>query len=271
MPTPLALLLAALVSVPGCGPDPEPARSSPAGLATPAPPTAALPDAPVRSSPTDPDELWARARRAIEPYALFVPGEIASRTVLTRASGKVDEDVTVRSVLDAEGDDLSWTPAQVLEGDRDVTDQYTADEAGALGAFGDDEAALAYPFSPDAQVEVGDDLGPDSLDGRAARRVAYTHRVSGVAWAGVAWLDAQTGRPLRLTLSRPAPYEDTDYNVTVDRLDLTVHYRLPPGPWYPTEVVSESDLQADLSGYTYRARSRTVTQLTAYRDLGRRR
>jgi len=206
------------------------------------------------ASPADP--LWLRAverARGAEQEGV-VPGTVRIETVVTKKDGVVDHTGTVvfRTVDDpAQEDGVGLEVVSAVQDGEDVTAKAREADAEARRKAdarrrqkkGSDDGALEvsldyHPFSPDIQERVAARReAEESVGGRRAVRFAFRHGSASGAQVivGKAWLDAETGDPLRVEAS-PEPLPRL-----ADAMVTRVWFRVSPeGGWLPE--------RAELSG-----------------------
>jgi len=205
-------------------------------------------------APADP--LWLKAvERAREAeQAGLVPGTVRIETVVAKKDGSVDHAGTVvfRTTDDpAEADGVGLEVVSAVQDGKDVTEEARRADTEARrkaaerrkekkGDAGDTlKLSLDYhPFSPKIQGQVtARREGEETLGDRRAAVFSFRHTApSGkTALAGRAWVDAETGLPLRVDAS-PDPLPRL-----ADSMVTRVWFRSgPEGTWLPE--------RAELSG-----------------------
>ena len=212
------------------------------------------------------DTLWQKAVAIAAANARWVPGLLVEKETTKNTKGRVEEatEVHVR-LFENEAGAIDADVLNVLENGETITE---AAEALVLASLEEElaEDEADNPFKPAVQHNVVARrlASAQPMEGRHAVAFAYTQRTATTTWEGTAWLDAETGVPLRLE-ARPQDMPSDDDGVTVTALSTRTVYNAEADAWYPAQV--QVDLAFELKYalfLTYRGTVENVTTLSQY-------
>ena len=212
------------------------------------------------------DTLWQKAVAVAAANARWVPGLLVEKETTKNAKGRVEEatEVHVRLFRNEAG----AIDAQVLEVRENGALITEAAEALVLASLEEElaEDEADNPFAPAVQNNVVARRLAQSqpIEGRHTVAFAYTQHTPTTTWEGTAWLDAETGVPLRLA-TRPHDMPPNEDAVAVTALSMQAIYNAEAGAWYPTRV--QVDLAFTLRYalfLTFRGTVENVTTLSQY-------
>ncbi len=192
--------------------------------------------------------LWREAVGALQESEGLVPGSMSMRFDQYNGRGDLisSDETLVRLWIDANGE-VQSTIVLARSNGEDVTEQRRGDPGAGSRMFGpgagDDGDGSPFaslqrsPFAVEEQPRVTIiAVGPaQSLDGRTVLPLEFEHRTApDVLSRGTAWLDAESGTPVRLestfeplprfvsTLRMVQHYaRDNDGNLIVERLEFS--------------------------------------------------
>jgi hypothetical protein len=215
----------------------------------------------------DEDPLWMKAVRIAAENDNWVPGFVIHYEEVYSRIGIRNETTETHSSLQRHtGKNVEAVFKKVIQNGKDITDEFKEEFYESI-ILEEQEYRVEHPFRVSTQelTNYRQLHKKKVIDGKRCVLYEFTyHNVKG-KWKGEAWLDENTGIPVRVegTL-QSVPLEETWY--IISSLEVkTAFTSTSNGDWYPQEVIVDSHIEVgDKLFRTYKSRVKETYRLSEY-------